>query len=169
MRSATLSAILLSMALSVISTTASAQQSRVEPSGKLFFEGDMVRGRLEGQVGPFCVLQSRFRHGEGIVWRVRALRPDGSVADNTVLKSVVVELGNGDTVALEYSAHGDPPTDYFWANMWVVPPHYPTGTLGYKIKATLQDGSVVTWEPFMRPPSLLAIVEGELAMQAPAQ
>jgi hypothetical protein len=94
--------------------------------------------------------------------------PDGSVADDTVLKSLVVELGNGDTVPMDYGPHGNPPTDYFWANSWIVPANFPTGTLGYKAIATLQDDSVVTWEPFTRPASVLAIVEGVPAMAAAA-
>ena len=124
---------------------------------------------VRGQAGPWCVLQSRFKRGEGIAWRVRTLLPDGSIADDTVLKSLVVELGSGETVAMDYGPHGDPPTDYFWANSWVVPANYPTGTLGYKVIATLQDDSVVTWEPFTRPASVLAIIEGEPMMQAATQ
>jgi hypothetical protein len=168
MRSVTLSAMFLSAALSGFAATASAQ-SHAEPAGKLFFEGDLVRGHIDEQVGPFCVLQNRFKRGEEIVWRVRVLRPDGSVADDKVLKSVAVELGSGETMPLQYGPHGDPPTDFFWTKAWIVPAGYPTGTLGYSIKATLQDDSVVTWSPFMRPPSLLAVVEGEPAMRATTQ
>jgi hypothetical protein len=115
------------------------------------------------------VLQSRFKRGEGIAWRLRALLPDGSVATDAALKSVVVELGSGDQIPLDYGPHGDPPTDYFWANSWIVPANYPTGSLGYKVIATLQDDSVVTWEPFTRPTSQLTIVEGEPALQAATQ
>ena len=165
MRSVTLSAALSSVALCVISATAFAQ-SRTEPAGRLFFEGDVVRHSVEGQMGPWCVLQSRYKRGEAIAWRVRALLPDGGVADDTVLKSLVVELGNGDTVQMDYGPHGDPPTDYFWANSWTVPANFPTGTLGYKVVATLQDDSVVSWEPFTRAPSLLTIIEGEPTMAA---
>ncbi len=168
MRSAALCAVLFSIVLSAFSSTASAQ-IRTEPAGKLFFEGDLVRHMVEGQVGPWCVLQSRFKRGEGIAWRFRALLPDGSIADDTVLQSLVVELGSGDTIPMEYGPHGNPPTDYFWANSWVVPANYPTGTLGYKVIATMQDDSVVTWEPFTRPASVLAIVEGEPMMQAANQ
>jgi hypothetical protein len=165
MRSVTLSAVLSSIALGLLAGPASAQ-SRTEPAGTLFFEGDVVRHRVEGQMGPWCVLQSRYKRGEAIAWRVRALLPNGSVADGAVLKSLVVELGNGETVPMDYGPHGDPPTDYFWANSWTVPASFPTGSLGYKVVATLQDDSVVTWEPFTRAPSLLTIIEGEPAMAA---
>lgn len=159
MKYVTLSAIALSIALG-ISGTASAQ-NRTEPAGQLFFEGDIVRHGLDGQVGPFCVLQSRYRRGEAVAWRMRILTPDGGVADDSVLDSVVVELGSGETVPMEYGPHGNPPTDFFWADSWTIPASYPTGSLGYKVMATLQDDSVVTWEPFTRPGTQLSVIEGE--------
>ena len=168
MRSTTLTAVLLSAAACACSTGAVAQM-RTEPAGRLFFEGDIVRHIVQGQIGPWCVLQSRFKRGEGIAWRLRALLPDGSVATDAALKSVVVELGSGDQIPLDYGPHGDPPTDYFWSNSWIVPANYPTGSLGYKVIATLQDDAVVIWEPFTRPASQLTIVEGEPALQAATQ
>ena len=168
MKFTALSAIAFSLALTGISGTTLAQ-NRTEPAGKLFFEGDIVRHRVDGQAGPFCVLQNLFRRGESIAWRVRVLQPDGCVADDTVLKSVVVELGSGETVALDYGPHGDTPTDYFWANSWHIPASYPTGTLGHKVMATMEDDSVVTWEPLTRPTSQLAVIEGEPEMAAATQ
>ena len=163
MKSFTLSAIAVAIALIGMSGTAAAQV-RTDPPGKLFFEGDIVRHNLEGQQGPFCVLQNRFKRGEAIAWRIRVLRPDGTVADNTVLKSVVVELGNGQKIPTEFGPHGNPATDYFWAESWTVPQNYPTGSLGYNVIATMQDDSVVTWEPFTRPATQLSIIEGAPVM-----
>lgn len=160
-----LSAIALSFLLTGASGVASAQV-RTDPPGKLFFEGDIVKHRIDGQRGPFCVLQSQFRRGEAVAWRIRAIRPDGTVADTSVLKSVEVELGSGERLATEYGPHGDPPTDYFWATSWTVPQNFPTGSLGYKVIATMQDGSVVTWQPFTRPASQLAVVEGAPVLEA---
>ena len=165
MKSFTFSAITVAIALIGMSGTASAQV-RTDPPGKLFFEGDIVRHSLEGQQGPFCVLQNRFKRGEAIAWRIRILRPDGTVADNTVLKSVVVELGNGQKIPTEYGPHGNPATDYFWAESWTVPQSYPTGSLGYNVIVTMQDDSIVTWEPSTRPPTQLAIIEGVPVMEA---
>ena len=147
MRSVTLSAIVFSIAVAGLSGTASAQNT-TEPAGRLFFEGDIVSHRLEGQAGPFCVLKSRYTRGEAVAWRVRIMTPDGGTADDSVLSSVVVELGNGDTIPLDYGPHGNPPTDYFWADSYTIPDSYPTGSLGYSVVATMDDGTVVTWEPF---------------------
>jgi len=159
MRSVTASSLLVSLAILGVSATASAQ-SRTQPAGKLFFEGDIVAHALEGQQGPFCVLKSRYTRGEAVAWRMRVFLPDGTIADDSVLKSLVVELGSGEKIPLGYGPHGDPPTDYFWAESWEIPQSYPTGSLGYKILATMQDDSVVTWEPFTRPASQLWIMDG---------
>src|ERR1700680_1571272 len=93
MKSVTLSAIALSVAVAGLSGADA--QIRTQPAGKLFFEGDIVRHALMGQQGPFCVLQNQYRRGEAVAWRIRVLNPGGTVADNKVLKSVEVELGNG--------------------------------------------------------------------------
>jgi hypothetical protein len=136
-------------------------QVRTTPAGKLFFEGDIVSHNLDnGAPGPFCVLKSRFMRGEAVAWRQRILQPNGTPADDKVLKSVVVELGSGQKVPLDYGPHGNPPTDFFWANSWTIPQNHPTGSVGYKIVATMQDGTVVTWEPFTRPNSQFWVIEG---------
>lgn len=167
MRSVSLCAFLLSAALWG-GVSAAFAQVRTEPAGKLFFEGDIVRHNVQGLAGPFCVLQSRFKRGEAVAWRIRVLRPDGGVADDSVLESLVVRLGSGETIELEYGPHGEPPTDYFWANHWNIPDSFPTGSLGYQVIATLQDDSVVTWQPFTRPGTQLTVIEGEPDM-APVQ
>ena len=112
------------------------------------------------------MLQSRFRRGEAVAWRTRVLLPDGRVADDKALTSLVVELGSGEKVPLEYGPHGMPPTDYFWANSWTIPANHPTGSLGYKVVATMADGTVVTWLPFTRPASQLWVIEGSPVMAA---
>lgn len=165
MRSVTFFAMCLSIMACGYSGTAAAQNT-AEPAGRLFFEGDLVAHRLDGQQGPWCVLKSRYTRGEAVAWRLRILAPDGSVVDGEDVESVVVELGSGDTVPLDYGPHGNPPTDYFWANSWTVPNSYPTGSLGYRVLVTMNDGSVVTWEPFTRPASQLTIIEGSPTMAA---
>ena len=143
-----------------LAATASAQV-RTTPAGRLFFEGDIVKHSLDnGAPGPFCVLQSRFMRGEAVAWRQRILQANGTPADDKALKSVVVELGNGQKLPLKYGPHGNPATDYFWASSWTIPQNHPTGSLGYKVVATMQDGTAVTWEPFTRPMSQLWVIEG---------
>jgi hypothetical protein len=164
MKRFTLCAIALLFAFAGLASPAAAQVTTT-PAGKLFFEGDIVKHNLEGQIGPFCVLESRFMRGEAVAWRMRLLQPNGTVADDKVVKSLVVELGNGEKVNLDYGPHGMPPTDFFWANSWTIPANHPTGSLGYKVVATMMDGSVVTWQPFTRPASQLWVIEGTPVMK----
>ena len=164
MKAVTLSAIALSIAVTSFTGSAAAQ-TLAQPSGLLFFEGDIVRHRIDGQMGPFCVLNNRYTRGEAIAWRQRILKPDGTPATDEDLQSVVVEMGGMEILNLDYGPHGNPPTDYFWASSWQIPDNYPTGSVGYQIKATMNDGTVVTWEPFTRPNSTLTIIEGEPMME----
>ena len=160
MKAITLSALALSF---VIAGFAGADaQIRTTPAGKLFFEGDIVRHALMGQQGPFCVLNNRYIRGEAVAWRIRIQKPDGTVADATALKSVEVELGNGQKLPAHFGGHGMPPTDFFWSLFWTIPNDFPTGMLGYKVNATMNDGTVVTWQPFTRDTTQLMIVAGTL-------
>jgi hypothetical protein len=167
MRTAGISAMALALAVAGWTGTATAQV-RTTPTGKLFFEGDIVRHAIEGQQGPFCVLQNQFKRGEAVAWRIRVQNPDGTVADDKVLKGVEIELGDGQKLKAEYRGHGMPPTDYFWSSHWDVPANFPTGSLGYKVHATMQDGTVVTWEPFNREQTQLTVVAGEPALAPPS-
>ena len=117
MKRLTLSAIVLFAVFAGLATPAAAQV-RTTPPGKLFFEGDIVKHNLEGQIGPFCVLQSRFMRGEAIAWRMRLALPNGANADDKVVKTLVVHMNSGQTLGLDYGPHGNPPTDFFWANSW---------------------------------------------------
>ena len=85
-----------------------ADAARAEPAKKLFFEGDLVRHTLENQKGPFCVLTSQFKRKEAVAWRIRVLDSAGDVADDKVLKSVVVELGDGQKLPARYGPHPPP-------------------------------------------------------------
>jgi hypothetical protein len=142
---------------------ASAAQAQ-EPK-KLFFEGDIVRHALPNQAGPFCVLVNQYKRGEAVAFRIRAMLPSGEIADGKVLKSVVVELGNGQKLPAHYGPHGNPATDYFWSLFWSIPADYPTGSIGYKVVATMNDDSVVEWKPFNRPTTALMVVAGEPEMK----
>ena len=166
MKSLKISAVLLSVAATFFASGAMAQ-TRTEPTGKLFFEGDIVRHALMGQQGPFCILNNRYTRGEAVAFRQRVLKPDGTVATNMDLKSVVVQLGNGTNLPLHYGGHGMPATDFFWSTFWTVPADAPLGSVGYKVVATMNDGTEVTWQPFTRDTTMLMIVAGMPTMAAP--
>jgi hypothetical protein len=159
MKTITVSAIALTVAALGFATGAQAQVL-TQPPGKLFFEGDIVRHALPNQAGPFCVLINQYKRGEAVAFRIRAMLPSGAVADDKAIKSLVVELGNGQRLPAGYKSHGAPPTDYFWSLFWTIPNDYPTGSIGYKVIATMNDGSTVEWKPFNRATTALMVVDG---------
>lgn len=132
--------------------------------GALFFEGDMVRGNTpDGATGPSCVLTSQFKRGESAVWRVRVLNDKGELIGEDGLKSLFIEMPGIAPVQMGFGWHPRKgKLDQFWAASWRVPSDYPTGTLGYKIVATMLDGQTVTWEPFKIPSSQFTVIEGEV-------
>jgi hypothetical protein len=144
------------------------QPVTAQEAKRLFFEGDIVSHALEGQAGPFCVLKNQYKRNEAVAWRIRVLDQTGAVADEKVLKSVVVILGNGQLIPTKYGPH--PPrgeaTDHFWSAFWTIPADFPTGSLGYKVIATWMDGTSQTWQPFTREPTQLTVVAGEPAMKS---
>ena len=121
MNKMTLSALALSVAAVGFAGGAQAQQAK-----KLFFEGDIVRHALADQAGPFCVLNNQYKRKEAVAWRIRVMQPNGEVADDKVLKSVVVELGNGQRLPAHFGGHGMPPTDFFWSLFWTIPADHGT-------------------------------------------
>ena len=157
MKNISVSVIALAVATLGFASAAQAQQQ----ARKLFFEGDIVRHALPAQAGPFCVLVNQYKRGEAVAFRIRVLQPNGEVADDKVLKSVVVELGNGQRLPAGFKPHGAPPTDYFWSLFWTIPTDHPTGSIGYKVIATMNDGSTVEWKPFNRPTTELMVVAGD--------
>ena len=161
MKSISVSVVALAVATLGFASAAQAQQQ----AKKLFFEGDIVRHALPAQAGPFCVLVNQYKRGEAVAFRIRALLPNGEVADDKVLKSLVVELGNGQRLPAGYKPHGAPPTDYFWSLFWAIPADHPTGSIGYKVIATMNDGSTVEWKPFNRATTALMVVDGEPVMK----
>lgn len=155
-----ISSLALAAAVVGLASGVQAQEAR-----KLFFEGDIVRHALPNQAGPFCVLNNQYKRNEAVAFRIRVLTPDGKVADDKVIKGVTVELGNGQKLKASWKSHGNPPTDYFWSLFWTVPGDHPTGTVGYKVVATMNDDSVVEWKPFNRPTTELMVVAGEPEMK----
>ena len=152
------------MRVAALSTAAMAFVGSAE-AANFFFEGDMVRGRpQEGATGPTCVLNSQFKHLEHVVWRVRVLSADGKPADDKALKSLVVQISDGQTFAMKFGPHprNPPQTDNFWATSWAIPANFPTGSLTYKVVATDLAGATQEWAPFNINLSQLMIIPGEV-------
>ncbi|HXQ53265.1 MAG TPA: hypothetical protein VN802_19395 [Stellaceae bacterium] len=144
----------LPLAIGAVSHSAHAQEA-----AKLFFEGDMARGPQPG-LAP-CVMTSQFHRKETVVFRIRVVDPDGKALDDKGLKSLVVELSNGQSLPMRYHRHPPPPaeiTDFFWVVPWSIPEDFPTGSLTYKVVATDLAGKVATWQPFKIATSQLTVI-----------
>jgi hypothetical protein len=161
MKSLMFSAALLSML--GLADVAQAQQA------KLFFEGDMVRGDQEGAPGPGCALNSQFKRLEKVVWRMRVTDVNGKELDDKGLKSLVVELPDGQKMNARFGAHPPPrlgpSVDNFWTARWIIPTDYPSGSFYYKVVATDMNGNSQTWEPFKTPTSRLTIADAAIEIK----
>jgi hypothetical protein len=150
------SAIALSAALLGLANSARAQD--------LFLDGDIVRGNQEGAPGPICVLNNQFKHLEKVVFRFRVRDASGKLLHDKGLKSLVVEMPDGQKLKGYYGGHPPKtPLDYFWVAVWIIPVDYPSGTLGsYKAVATDLQGRTATWEPIKRPDSYPVVLPGAI-------
>jgi len=147
----------LSFFLAFVTTVGGSSLARAQGTSKLFFEGDMVRGA--GAATPACVLTSQFKRNETVVWRVRVLDQNGQALDDKGLKSLTVEVSNGQKFPLHFGSHPRGKTDdYFWTTSWLIPESYPTGTFAYKVIATDLEGRSQSWEPFKVDLSQLAVI-----------
>src|SRR5207237_5733944 len=101
MKTATFSAIALAVAVLGFADMARAQQAQ-----KLFLEGDIVRGNTAlGATGPICVLNSQFKRKENVVFRIRVRNVAGQPLDEKSIKSIVVELTDGQKFNARYGGH----------------------------------------------------------------
>ena len=105
-------------------------------SGKpLFIAADMVRDR--GGSGPACVLTSRFLRKEGVAWRIRVQDATGKELDDKSLKSVVVELSDGQKFEAHFKGH--PPGTR--------PPTISGRPPGRSPRTTRREASTTRWSP----------------------
>jgi hypothetical protein len=148
-----------------------AAHTGVNAREQLFVEGDLVRGAQQGAPGPFCVLSNQFKRLEKVVWRIRVLDAAGQSLDDKGLKSVIVELPDGQKLDAKFDRHPPPAQgpalDHFWTAVWTIPTSYPSGSLGYKVVATGKDDQSQTWEPFKSKPSQLTVVDGQIEIKKP--
>jgi hypothetical protein len=135
------------------------------PIANLSVQADTVSGPLnipgDQRASRVCVQQSRFARSSEVVWRARVMDPvTGVQLDDAALASVQVRLADGQVLDMRFGPHPrDNPTDVFWTTAFDVPADYPTGTLGYEVVATGNDGRTGTFTPFNVAPSLLTITD----------
>jgi hypothetical protein len=146
-------------ALALIAALGLAPLAQAQVGKPLFIAADMVTG--PGGSGPICVLRSQFMRKETVAWRIRVQDATGKELDDKSLKSLVVELSDGQTFPARFGGHPPKePTDHLWSTSWSIPEDYPTGSFNYKVIATAPDGSTQSWEPVNVKPSLLTVIPG---------
>ena len=156
------------LAVSAIAVSVLGFAGVAQAENKLFIDGDMVRGAQRGAPGPACVLNNQFKHLEKVVWRMRVRDADGKALEPADLKSVVVEVSNGQKIPATFGPHppNGPATDHFWSAIWIIPTDYPNGSLTYKVTATDMKGNSTTWEPFNRVTTQLEVQAGAVEIKA---
>ncbi len=157
----------------ILAVAGFAGPSAAQEVQKLFIEGDIVRGNTPaGITGPVCVLANQFKRKEKVVFRIRVRDVAGAPLDDKALKSIMVELSDGQKFAADYRARPpvsvrktlglSEPMDYFWSAAWLIPEDYPTGTLSYKVVATDMQGNAQSWTPFKDLRSLPMVMAGDV-------
>ncbi|WP_040286278.1 hypothetical protein [Sporosarcina koreensis] len=107
-----------------------------------------------------CVLQSQFKPGDNIVFRMDAVDPvtDEQISEDAKL---TVHLSTGEDLEMHHAAHPSGDTDpvpEFWTVAYQVTDDTPTGVLNYSVTAEM-DGKKGEFKPFDVAPSLLTIID----------
>ena len=147
-----------------LSTLAVASAAQAQSQGRMFFEGDVIRGNQAGAPFAPCVLNNRFQRLEKVVFRFRIVDGDGKPVDDKGLKSLFVDLPNGTKLQAAFGPHGQG-ADHFWTAAWIVPSDLPSGSLAYKATLTDNQGREQNWEPFKIRPSQFQIIDGQITLQ----
>lgn len=163
-----LACLLLSSVLAISLLAGCSSGSGNNPGGNAnVMDSLVVYGGIVSNVG--CLETSIGHQGELIVFRTRVVDPQtGNDMTDSDLASVEVDLPDGEVFDASYGGHpgGGTPTDYFWSVPWEIPLTYPTGSLGYTVKAVANDGRTGTYTDFNVSSSQLTIKPYDVAYVA---
>jgi hypothetical protein len=127
--------------------------------GKLILSGDLAW--FLGMGKPLnCVLNSRYKRGDPVGFRMTAINPETGKRDRQTQLVVHLNYG-GKTIDLPMSDHQSDrtPNTEFWTAKWIVPADAPPGTVRYTVTAKDPQGRTGEWKPFENVLSLLTIAE----------
>ncbi len=107
-----------------------------------------------------CVLNSRFKRGEPVGFRMTAINPETGTRDRQTQLVVHINYG-GKTIDVPMRDHQSDqrPETEFWVAKWIVPADAPVGLVRYTVTARDPQGRTGEWKPFENVLSLLTIVE----------
>ena len=163
MRGAVKAMLVLAMAALVGSERASVAAFQALPTagqGRLIVFGDLAAflGR-RGAPGN-CALQSRYKRGEPVGFRMTAIDP--VTGEREASAQFVVHLsyaGKTEDLPMRYRATAEEPERQFWVAKWVVPDTAPIGIIRYTVTARDKYGRTGEFKPFVVEDSQLTIVE----------
>ena len=151
-------ALLASETLSV-----SAFQAPAPPAagqGKLVVFGDVTLFLGKPGAAGNCALQSRFKHGDPVGFRMTAI--DSVTGQREPSAQFVVHLTYGgmmQDLPMRYRGTVKQPEREFWVAKWVVPDTAPIGIVRYTVTATDKYGRTGEFKPFVVEDSQVTIVE----------
>jgi hypothetical protein len=128
--------------------------------GKLIVFGDVTLflGK-PGQPGN-CALQSRFKRGDPVGFRMTAIDPVTGQREPSA--QFVVHLTYGgmtQDLPMRYRGTVKQPEREFWVAKWIVPETAPIGIVRYTVTATDKYGRTGEFKPFVVEDSQVTIVE----------
>jgi hypothetical protein len=128
-------------------------------SPSLVVYGDVVYFYPPGNARN-CILNSRFKRGEPVGFRMTAINPANGKRDRTT--QMVVHLsyaGKTVDVPMRDRQSDAQPEREFWVAKWIVPQDAPVGIIRYTVTATDKYGRSGEFKPFEVQASQLTIVE----------
>jgi hypothetical protein len=128
-------------------------------TGKLVVYGDVVLFLGRPGMPGNCALQSRFKHGEPVGFRMTAINPATGKRDRAT--ELVVHLnfaGKAIDVPMRDRQTERQPERDFWVAKWTVPDDAPMGIVRYSVTARDPQGRTGEFKPFEVQASQITIV-----------
>jgi hypothetical protein len=140
---------------------------RGHPAGKLILGGDVASFDNPAGLPTHCVLTNRFKRGQRMGFRMRAIDGGtGEIENTAVLTAHVTHAGKTVDVPMRWRGNAPYPKEEYsrapddmWTGVWTVPADAPVGVVSYTITATDRFGRTATFTPFPNVVSQLAVVE----------
>ena len=128
--------------------------------GKLIVFGDVTLFLGKPGTPGNCALQSRFKRGEPVGFRMTAIDP--ATGEREPSAQFVVHLtyaGTTQDLPMRYRATAAQPERQFWVAKWIVPATASTGIVRYTVSAKDKFGRTGEYKPFVVEDSQVTIVE----------